>query len=345
VPIPPASREQLADGTHIVVEVAGAVGLSEGEPGVRAVLAALVRLEPVSIRRISRASGLPVPIVASVCGELRKRALVSDERPAQLTAAGRDLFAAGALRLGSSTCHVCSGRTILLSDELGGSIRDMARIAKDAPQARFELDQCHCTVETKLRRVLAVHEADALVGKRILVLGDDDFVALAIASVARRFGASETVANLTVVDVDPAVVAFARRRLAKVTFPVSCLQHDLRDPLPRVMEKRFDTILTDPPYTRAGARLFLSRAAAAVREGGRVFLSFGSKRPDNAFALQQDLCSMGFALEALVRDFNRYVGAGVLGGTSDLYRLVATKDVRPLVQGEFAGPLYTAETR
>ena len=66
-------------------EVAGAVGLAEGEPGVRSVLAALARLEPVSIRRISRTCGLPVPIVASVCGELRKRGVVAAERPAQLT--------------------------------------------------------------------------------------------------------------------------------------------------------------------------------------------------------------------------------------------------------------------
>ena len=80
-------------------EVAAAVGLTEGEPGVLAVLAALARLEPVSIRRISRAVDLPVPIVASVCGELRKRSVVAHERPAQLTRAGRALFSAGELRL------------------------------------------------------------------------------------------------------------------------------------------------------------------------------------------------------------------------------------------------------
>ena len=49
----------------ILGEVAAAVGLAEGEHGVRAVLAALARLEPVSTRRISRAAELPVPIVAA----------------------------------------------------------------------------------------------------------------------------------------------------------------------------------------------------------------------------------------------------------------------------------------
>ena len=88
-----------------------------------------------------------------------------------------------------------------------------------------------------------------------------------------------TLAGLTVLDVDPAVVAFARKRLAKAPFPVSCIRHDLRDPLPPAFEGRFDAVLTDPPYTRAGAQLFLSRSAAAVREGGQVFLSIGPCRP------------------------------------------------------------------
>ena len=65
---------RLAERDRIVREVAAAVGLAEGERGVRAVLAAVARLEPVSTRRLSRTVDLPVPIVASVCGELRKRA-------------------------------------------------------------------------------------------------------------------------------------------------------------------------------------------------------------------------------------------------------------------------------
>ena len=328
-----------------MAEVAAAVGLAEGEAGVRAVTAALARLEPVSVRRLSRVSGLPVPLVASVCGELRKRDVVALERPAQLTGFGRRVFAAGALRLPSAACSSCGGRGAIVPGELAPSVRDLARLAREAPEPRLDLDQCHCTVETKVRRVLALHESDALVGRRILLLGDDDLVSLAIASVVRRFGSRHTVANLTVVDVDPAVVAWARRRLERAPFPVACLQHDLREPLPPALEKRFDTVLADPPYTSVGARLFLSRAATAVRGGGRVFLCFGSRRPDAAFVLQRDLSAMGFAIARLARDFNRYVGAGALGGTSDLYELVATHAVRPIVTGRFDEPFYTAGVR
>ena len=333
----------MAEKDAIVREAASAVGLAEGVVGVRAVIDALVRLEPVSTRRLSRAAGLPVPIVASICGELRKRDIVAFERPTQLTDSGRALFGAERLAVPSCACPHCAGRGLIVVQGLAASVRDVARFARRAPPARFELDQCHCTVETKLRRVLALHEADALVGRRVLLLGDDDLVSLAIASVVARFGSGQTLEQLTVVDVDPSVIAFARRELVRAPFAVACAEHDLRDPLPGELAGSFDTVLTDPPYTAAGARLFLSRAAEGLAGAGTVFLSFGSSRAETTFAVQRDIVRMGFAIQALVPDFNQYVGAGVLAGTSDLYRLVASHKPTPLVAGTFAGPLYTIE--
>jgi hypothetical protein len=322
----------LADAPEIVRDVAVAVGLAEGEPGVRAVISALTRLEPVSIRKISRAVELPVPIVAAICGELRKRAVIAEERPAQLTPAGRGLFGAGALRLGRSPSQL---------RRLGAELR---RIASDAPPPVFELDQCHCTVATKVRRVMALHEADALVGRRVLLLGDDDLTSVAIRAFVERFGSATTIAGLTVLDADPAVVGFVRDRLAGAPFRHACIRHDLREPLDADLVGAFDTVVTDPPYTLPGARLFLSRAAAALTgPGGRVFFSFGSRRPGVSFEVQRTIGAMGFVIRQLARDFNEYVGAGVLGGTSHLYELAATSDLRPAVTGRWHGPLYTAD--
>jgi predicted methyltransferase len=319
----------LAEAAVIVSDVAAAVGLAEGPAGVRAVLAALARLEPVSIRRLSRAAELPVPIVASICGELRKRSVVSEERPARLTDGGRALYG--------------GGRLAVVPAQLERARREIARLAAAAPPPAVELDQCHCTVETKVRRVLALNDADALVGRRLLFLGDDDLGSLALAAVVRRLGSASTIAGVTVLDVDPGLLAFVRRRLAGAPFPVRCVRYDVREPLPESLRGDFDTVVTDPPYTDEGARLFLSRAAEALDGGGDVFLSFGSRRPGAAFRLQRAIGDMGFVIRRLDRDFNEYVGAGALGGASHLYHLTATPELRPLVAGRFGGPLYTAE--
>ncbi len=335
----------MAEAGQVVGDVAAAVGLVEGEAGVRAVISTLARLEPVSIRHVSRTVDLPVPIVAAVCGELRKRSIVADERPARLTAAGRRLFAPARLELGrGASCRRCDGRGIAVPRRLSRLVPDLERRIGPGPRLRTELDQCHCTVETKLRRVLALYEADALIGRRVLLLGDDDLVSLAIDAVVRSFGSARTVAELAVLDLDPGVIRFLRRELASAPFPVSYVRHDLREPLPPALVRGFDTVVTDPPFTVEGAVLFLSRAAEALAGAGAdVLLSFGSKRPGAALAIQRAIADMGFVIRRLVRDFNEYVGAGVLGGTSHLYHLVATSEVRPLVTGRFDGPLYTAD--
>ena len=337
----------MTEQNRIVREVAASVGLAEGERGVRAVLAALARLEPVSTRRISRAAELPVPIVAAVCGELRKRAVVAEERPGQLTPAGRELFAGGSLRLAGPTaaCPACGGRGVVVPGELTPLVRELAKAVRGGPPARLELDQCHCTVDTKLRRLLAIHEAGALVGRRILLLGDDDLTALALQLLVRRNGGRSTIASLAVVDVDPALISFLACELAAAPFPVECVEHDLRRRLPSELVGAFDTVVTDPPYTTAAARLFLSRAAEALDHNGDVFLSFGSRRPAAAAELQRAIVEIGFVIQRLSRDFNEYVGAGVLGGTSHLYHLAATGPLEPAVMGTFAGGLYTADAQ
>jgi predicted methyltransferase len=135
-----------------------------------------------------------------------------------------------------------------------------------------------------------------------------------------------------------------RGHLSGAPFPVECLEHDLREPLPPRLRGAFDTVVTDPPYTVPAARLFLARAAESLAgPGGTVFFSFGSRRPEAPFQVQRTILDAGFAIRRLVRDFNEYVGAGVLGGTSHLYELAATNAVRPAVTGRFDGALYTAD--
>ena len=72
------------DMDAIVTEVAAAVGLAEGEAGVRDILAALLTAEPAAVREVSRLAELPVPIVAAACNELRRRGVVENTRPVRL---------------------------------------------------------------------------------------------------------------------------------------------------------------------------------------------------------------------------------------------------------------------
>lgn len=318
MPPSPASPVPLPD--RVVEDVARAVGLAEGAGGVEAILAALARLEPVSVRALSRAADLPVPIVAAICGELRRSGHVSETRPVQFTITGRRRFGSGRAPI-ETTCTGCGGRGVALPPSIARLRRGLAAIAELAPPPLVELDQCHCTPKTKLRRVLAMHEADAISGRRILLLGDDDLISVTLLRFAWTFGIR--IDEIVVVDVDQRLIDFIAAEFAHAPFPFRCIRADLREPLPGL----FDTVVTDPPYTAAGAKLFLERARAALTGvGANLFFAFGSRRPGVQFEVQRTIAELGLEIRSLRRDFNDYVGAGVLGGTSHLYHLAPSRE-------------------
>jgi predicted methyltransferase len=332
----------------VVAEVASAVGLAEGPAGVRDVLRVIAHHEPVAAREVGRLAELPVPIVAAVCNELRKRGVVDRARPVRLTPAGRaGLAMPAAGRPGiSGECPGCGGTGVAVPPGLAALAGELERAAAGMPTAKLELDQTHCTVDTKIRRVLRMHEAGALAGQRVIVLGDDDLISLAIAAFA-ALPAAAAPRRLAVVDCDPDLLGYLGERAAAGRVPMELVEHDLRQPLPAGLLGSFDVACTDPPYTAAGAELFLSRAVAALAGGaGRhVFFSFGARRPDETLRTQRLIADLGLTVRSLVPGFNSYTGAGILAGTSHLYHLRTTEGARPAITGAHAGPLYTAETR
>jgi N4-bis(aminopropyl)spermidine synthase len=334
------------DLDEVVTDVAVAVGLAEGEAGVRDILGAVLGAEPAAVREISRLAELPVPIVAATCNELRKRGVVDNTRPVSLTADGRAAVSAGQPEL-HVACPACAGRGVVRPAELAPLAQELELAAAGAPGAKPELDQSHCTVATKINRVLRLHAAHAVAGQRILLLGDDDLVSLAIAGFAAWSGHPETIRRLAVVDTDPDVLAWIGKEATRTGVRVDLVEHDLRQPLPATLAGGFDVVMTDPPYTVAGAELFLSRAVTALvpQPGRHVFFSFGARRPDQTAAVQLAIAQMGLAVRSLMPNFNEYLGAGVLGGTSHLYHLRSTAAAAPLIAGEYDGSLYTADGR
>ena len=336
------------DVDEVVTEVATAVGLAEGESGIRDILSAVLAAEPAPVREIARLAELPVPIVAAACNELRRHGIVDTKRPVHLTASGRAAIADASLTGGVRvTCPECGGRGEIVPPELAGLAAMLQAISAGTPGAKAELDQTHCTVDTKVGRVLRLQRARALAGQRIVLLGDDDLVSVAVAHFAALTGSPAAVRRLAVIDADPDILAWIDQQVAGTGMTVETVHHDLRRPLPASLAGGFDVVLTDPPYTVPGARLFLSRAVSAlVPEPGRhVFFSFGARRPDETLLVQQAMAEMGLLVRSLTPGFNEYLGAGILAGASHLYHLRSTAAARALIEGDFSGPLYTAQTR
>lgn len=332
------------DDVSILETVARATRLREGPAGVAAVLRAVYRAGSLRLHDAAREARLPLPVTTAIRRELENAGLLERRHGLSLTAQGRG-FVETALGLSVThdmSCAACGGRGIVVPEKLRVALDRLASLIAAAPAVDVMLDQCPCTPETAILRVLLMLETGALEGKRVLILGDDDSVSLAIGLVGRALGARELTRRVTTLEADPRRVAFLRSAAASEGVMIEVIEHDLREPLPAALTRAFDTAATDPPYTLAGAKLFLARAAEGLTGEGVCHFSFTQWPARELADLQGLMLELGFSVRAVHPGFNRYVGASVLGGVGDLFELVqARPPARDLAS--WSGPLYTAE--
>lgn len=327
----------------ITRDVALAAGLKEGPEGVATVVRLLGSSGTLTLKELSRAARLPVPVLAAVRSELEARGVLERQSGMKLSTLGLDLLEALGGAWSPAVCPLCSGTGTVVPERYHGVLHTLTRLWEQRPQVDVQLDQSFALPESNLRRCLFALDRGALLGRRVLFLGDDDAGSVAAALLARELGSTIAVAAL---DVDARVLGYIRSAAEAENLPVDLLEHDVRQPLPEDRLGRYDTVFTDPPYTLPGLRLFLSRALQAVdRDGGSVFLSFGRRPPAEMVQLQAVLAEMRVGVSELRPAFNRYEGASVLAGTSDLYHLLTTSGSAPAVRAASAEPIYTGELR
>lgn len=139
---------------------------------------------------------------------------------------------------------------------------------------------------------------------RLLVLGDDDLMSLAIGERRRDL-------EVHVAEVDERLLAVlregkARRGLDNVTYHTV----DLRDGLPEMMCEAFDAVITDPPYAADGMTAFIATARQAMKRGQsqptRLFLSTNPDLVVDGARFFTDLQAHQFLTMRRRRRFNQY---------------------------------------
>jgi hypothetical protein len=116
------------------------------------------------------------------------------------------------------------------------------------------------TLESVLARAELITKLGDADSKRIVVLGDDDLLSIAICLCARP-------ESVTVFEIDPRVVDFILTAASRLKLPISAECFDLREPLPRKLEGCFHTFVTDPSETLPGLKMFLGRGLFSLKPG------------------------------------------------------------------------------
>lgn len=333
----------------ILEQVAQATSLREGVEGVAQVLRIVYLEERIALKDLSRKSGLPVPVLAAVRRELEKAQILDRRGGLVLTERGQH-FVQEHLHVTTRhdpVCPTCQGRRIVVGQEFESSVRKMEGYFQQGPLVDVALDQASCLPETSMLRALYMYQSGALEGKKVIILGDDDLISLAIGSLSQALACRSLTKRLTVIEADQRWMDLIQSTSSAENLGIECIQHDLRDPLPEDLQGQFDTFETDPPYTKEGMTLFVSRAIQALKPGGgrQGFLSFGPKSPAEMLDVQRNLAEMGLAVHEVIPAFNEYAGASVLGGSSQMIRLLSTEATRALVSdARYGEPIYTGES-
>ena len=110
-----------------------------------------------------------------------------------------------------------------------------------SPAVDLTLDQSHCTALTKVRRILLLIRYGLLPGDGLLIVGDDDLMAIAVAAAGVALG-RPLVKRLAVVDIADDIIDFTEDRLGDLAVRAELVRQDLRDPLDQRLTGGFDLV-------------------------------------------------------------------------------------------------------
>lgn len=334
------------------IEIASAhIRLDEGNTVIEQLLLECYMNPGISTKELARATLLPVPIAAAIKKELIKAGALKQASGVHCTAEGKAWIEKGwGFRGIDKELY-----SVLMADgteshpDLADILSQLREIMSQRPQVNVQIDQSKCTAETSLRRAILCLKQHSLIGRRILCVGDDDLVSVSIGLLLQRLFAKERHAKtaIHVADIDERFLQYIRTIADREKLPIHCRHHDLRQPLPEEMHKRYDCVFTDPPYTLQGMTLFVSRGISALkaRKGLPIFLSFAHKSPDFTLAMQREWIRMGLTAGTTIPRFNEYEGAEMIANRSQMIILKTTDQTAPECTGVFVDALYTGEVR
>lgn len=178
------------------------------------------------------------------------------------------------------------------------------KIQKDKPKPLKEFDQGYVTAQTTLKRVSFAFSKGDLINKRVLILGDDDLVSIAL-------GFLGVCKEIFVLDVDKRIIDFIQKIKEKEKIKnINTLCWDLRKPLPSYLLSRFDTFFTDPSETLKALKLFTGRGLSSLKgEGCAGYFGLTRKEAtlEKWLKFERILIKFGAVITDIIYNFNEYI--------------------------------------
>ena len=219
--------------------------------------------------QVAGRAGVPFAELVEVLQRLHVRHLLEfQDSHVRLTAEGEALARAlDIATLSSPSCRACEGSGVEL-DQFAAARREFEPLVTGRPPAVSRYDQGALTTTSVFERLALMYGQGDVAQKRILLLGDDDLLSLALALTGLP-------REIVVVEIDDRLCDFIRGIALAKRLPITVLQHDTRERLPSDLHAGFDTFVTDPTETIQGLLLFVEKGLSTLLPGAAHAGYFG----------------------------------------------------------------------
>lgn len=165
------------------------------------------------------------------------------------------------------TCGKCGGSGVELG-QFTKARADFEPMIAGRPPPISSYDQGALTSDSVFQRLALMYAQGDIVQKKILLLGDDDLLSLALALTGLP-------REIVVVEIDNRLCDFIREAAYGKNLRVTVLQHDSREKMPPNLHAAFDTFITDPSETIQGLLLFVEKGLSTLMPGAAHTGYFG----------------------------------------------------------------------
>jgi len=297
----------------------------------------------ISVRELARHLFLPVPIISAIKNELKKKNMITDQNGIVATQKG-ELIIRQELKI--EAVDIKRYLQVIKMSNYHELFPTAEALYENRPEVDVTIDQSKCTMETAFKRASYLLQRKETLTGSLLCIGDDDLISVACSFLYAYITHGEGVDfHVTVVDKDPRFIEYITKISEEHQLPITCVFHDLINPMPQKLTKQFDCMITDPPYTLNGLQLFITRGLACLKKNTEVsiFLSYPQKPLADRLKIQTFLTANQIVIDNIIENFNHYEGAQIIGGVSHFYQLKTMIEAEFDDSTVFTEKIYTRE--
>ena len=220
---------------------------------------------------------------------MEKRGLIKTVK-SDLMLKNRGLKLAKKLKLSQKRILVRNGGRVKVDR---GLLNKFKKLRKEG-LFKEEFDQLQLLPVSVVRKVGVLGDKGDIEEKRIICLGDDDMVAIALAL-------TKSPKEIAVLEIDDDIIKHENKIFKQIKARARAYKCNIIEGVPRKFKNKYDVFITEPPDTVFGNSLFFSRGVECLKkDGGAGYIGISETdfSRKNFLAVQKNILKMG----ALITD-------------------------------------------